>query len=59
MASQNELQNFRDSIYDLIITYNLTFGEICGTFEDIKFSIWTEAENIEKNGDNGNDTFDT
>ena len=35
----NNLQSFRDAILQLIETYDLTFGEVCGTFEDIKFDL--------------------
>jgi hypothetical protein len=52
MTERNELQSFKDSIYDLIDAYNLTYGDICGTFQDIMFEIRYDLEqDNEKNED--------
>lgn len=40
MDKQAELQSFKDAIYQLIEAYEFTFGDIVGTFEDIKFELW-------------------
>ena len=57
MADRNELQSFKDSIYDLIDAYNLTYGDICGTFQDIMFEIRYDLE--QEDEERENDTFDT
>lgn len=39
---RTNLQAFKDAILQMIEAYDLTFGEICGTFEDIKFELLSE-----------------
>lgn len=52
MTTKKELEIFRDAILDLIIAYNFNFGEVCGTFEDIKFSLWNEMDSIDEEDEN-------
>lgn len=52
MATKKELEIFRDAILDLIIAYDFNFGEVCGTFEDIKFSLWNEMDSIDEEDEN-------
>jgi len=37
-----DLQTAKDSIYDIIETYGLNFGEVCGIFEEIKFELLSD-----------------
>lgn len=36
------LQSFKDAILQMIEAYEFTFGDICGTFEDIKYELLAE-----------------
>ena len=48
MDRQEELDQVKDIILTTIEEFELTFGEMCGMFDDLKFELWTELQNEEE-----------